>query len=321
MSNRTKRVLAAALVAAMISPAWAEPRKMLVLQSEGRADGKIKVQVDAAIIKLAKTTDAEISPGDISMTDAAAAVGCQIEAVGCSDQILQMLSVDEVVYAVVTPKPGGNEVVAYRIGKGGTKREAKSTILNGKPADKIDGVAALFLQSTTNSLPPAGTSTPVVEPPVMTNEPLPPPVTTVPPESTTTTTTTTTTVQPLPLPPQYDDQPQPKSKWPLIGTVAGGGLVLLGFACWGKASSIQSDIDASPTNTTADLKHIKDLEKDGDGFAGLGNVMFIGGAVLGGIGAYYLIKQRRSSSTTTARIQPTAFDHGAGIALTIGGSP
>ncbi|HEY4181599.1 MAG TPA: hypothetical protein VGM90_32370 [Kofleriaceae bacterium] len=317
-----KRIVAAALVAAMVSPAWADPRKMLVLQAEGRSDGKIKVQVDAAIIKLAKTTDAQISPGDISMTDAAAAVGCQIDAPGCSDEILQMLSVDELVYAVVSPKPGGNEVIAYRIGKGGTKREAKSMILTGKPADKIDGVAALFLQSTTNSLPPAGTPTPVAEPPVTTAEPQPLPTTTeLPPEPTTTTTTTTTTVRPAEQPPQYVDQPQPKSKWPLIGTITGGGMVLLGFACWGKASSVQSEIDGAPTATRADLNHIKDLEKNGDGFAGLGNIMFIGGAVLGGISAYYLVKQRRSGATTTARIQPTAFDHGAGIALTIGGSP
>jgi hypothetical protein len=321
MSNRMKRVLAAALVAAMVSPAWAEPRKMLVLQAEGRSDGKIKVQVDAAIIKLAKTTDAEISPGDISMTDAAAAVGCQIEAAGCSDQILAMLSVDELVYAVVSPKPGGNEVVAYRIGKGGVKREAKSMILTGKPADKIDGVAALFLQSTTNSLPPAGTTTPVSEPPATTDPTLPPTTVLPQPATTTTTTTTTTTLQPNPEPPQYVDEPKPRSKWPLIGTITGGGMVLLGFACWGKASSLQSDIDDAPANTPADLKHIKDLEKDGDGFAGLGNIMFLGGAVLGGISAYYLVKQRRSGSTTTARLAPTAFDHGAGIALTIGGSP
>lgn len=305
-----KRVLAAALVLSLVgTPAFAEQRKILVLKSEGRADSAVRTKVDSAIIKLAKTTDAQVSPGDITMTDAAAAVGCAPDTTACKEEILNMLAVDELVYANLTPKPGGTEVVAYRVARGGVSKDARSMILKGEPAEKLDGLAPLFFATTTATLPPA-TST----------EPLPPTTAEPPP-----------TVAP-PVLPERGAEPAPigsayptpidivetpsRSPLPLIGTITGGAFVLIGFMCWGKAGSLQGEIDDAPANTTSDFDAIKELERQADSYAGAGNFLFLTGAVLGGVSAYFLIKNRKKRASMTAQVGPALFEHGAGIAIT-----
>lgn len=305
-----KRAIAATLVVALVaSPALADQRKILVMKSEGRADSATRTKVDAAIIKLAKTTDSQVSPGDITMTDAAAAVGCTPETSACRDEILNMLAVDEIVYASVGPKPGGTEVVAYRVARGGVAKDAKSMILKGEPAEKLDGLAPLFFATTTATLPPPTTS----EPPPSTTEP--PPTTAAPPvlpERASEPAPTTPVAYPPPL---LVDQPS-RSPLPMVGAITGGAFVLIGFMCWGKASSLQSEIDDAPVNTTADFDAIRELERQADSYAGAGNFLFLAGAVVGGVSAYFLIKNRRARAATTAYIGPALFDQGAGIAIT-----
>jgi len=302
-----RRVIAAALVVALVgSPAFADQRKILVLKSEGRIDGATRSKIDGAIIKLAKTTDAQVSPGEITMTDAAAAVGCTPDTTTCRDEILNMLAVDEIVYANVGPKPGGTEVTAYRIARGGVSKDAKSMILKGEPAEKLDGLAPLFFASTTATLPTTTTADPMVPPPV--SEPTPPAPLPAP------------TADPAPTPGSYPpplvvDSPS-RSPLPLIGAITGGAFVLIGFMCWGKASSLQSDIDDAPASTVADFDAIRELERQADSYAGAGNFLFLAGAVLGGVSAYYLIKNKRKRASTTAQIGPALFDHGAGIVIT-----
>lgn len=308
-----RRVVAAALVVALgASPALAEQRKILVLKSEGRTDAATRTKIDAAIIKLAKTTDAQVSPGDITMTDAATAVGCAPETTACRDEILSMLAVDELVYANVALKPGGTEVIAYRVARGGISKDAKSMIQKGEPAEKLDGLAPLFFATTTATLPPA-TST----------EPLPP--TSEPAPTTAPAALPPPTAEPAPIsnaypPPMVIDTP-PRSPLPLVGAITGGAFVLIGFMCWGKAGSLQSEIDDAPSQTVADFDAITELERQADSYAGVGNLLFLGGAILGGISAYYLIKNKRKRASTTAQISPALFDHGAGVVLTIGSTP
>ncbi|MFN0251293.1 MAG: hypothetical protein ACKV2T_30740 [Kofleriaceae bacterium] len=302
-----RRVIAAALVVALVaSPAFAEPRKILVMKSEGRADTATRTKVDTAIIKLAKTTDAQVSPGDITMSDAAAAVGCPPETPACRDEILNMLAVDEIVYASVGPKPGGTEVTAYRVARGGVSKDARSMILKGEPAEKLDGLAPLFFATTTATLPPATTT----EPPT-TTEPVPgqPPAPPAVPAR---------AIEPAPLGPPYPqiiDQ-RSRSPLPMIGAITGGAFVLVGFLCWGKAGSLQSEIDDAPAETSADFDAIEELERQADSYAGAGNFLFLAGAVLGGVGAYFLIKNRRTQASTTAQIAPALFENGVGIVIT-----
>src|SRR5262249_9083818 len=101
--------------------------------------------------------------------------------------------------------------------------------------------------------------------------------------------------------------------------MVGGGICIVGgFIMWGAAASTQSDIDHAPTKTTKDIQALKDLENKGDGQAALGNVLFVGGVALAAVSTYLYIRDRSSSRSQQARIVAAVFDHGAGIALTIG---
>lgn len=314
--KRSSSFVAALLVVSM-STAYADPRKLLVLQSEGRIDAATRAKIDASILKLAKSVSgAEVSTGDTTLADAAAAVGCKADAAACRDEILGMLSVDELVWATLTPKPGGTEIEVHRASKGGGMAEGKMLLASGASPDKLDGVAPLFggKAAEPTVVPPGTTPTPT-EPPTTPTEPA-----TAPTEPTT---PTDPAVVPLPTPGQPADAPnRHRQRLELAGMIGGGALVLIGFMCWGSAGDIQSQVDDAPTQTKPQIDALRDLESRGDAYAAWGNVFFLGGAVLGGISTYFFIKDRRAHRhATSARITPTVFDHGAGLALTFGGTP
>lgn len=308
--------LVAALLVVTMSTAYADPHKVLVLQSEGRVDPAMRSKVDASILKLAKTVaGADVSSGDTTLSDASAAVGCKPDAAPCRDEILGMLSVDELVWATLTPKPGGTEIEVHRASKGGGMAEAKMLLASNGSADKLDGIAPLFggkpAEPVTTPTEPVTTRTGLGEP----TSPLDP--------TTTGPTTTDPAVQPLPTPGQPVDTPnRGRQRLELAGMIGGGALVLIGFMCWGAASDLQSQVDKAPTQTKPQINALRDLESRGDAYAAWGNVLFLGGAVVGGLSTYFFIKDRRAHHhATTARIAPTLFDHGAGLALTFGGTP
>lgn len=336
--TKMRSSLVAALVAVTTTTASADPRHVLVLQSEGRADGAVRARIDAAVLKLAKSGPGEVSPGETTLSDAAAAVGCKPDTQPCKEQILDMLAVDEIVYTILTPKPGGTQIEVHRVGKGGASTEAKMLLGAGQSPDKLDGIAPMFA-TTGTATPP----TRPIEPP--TTPPTPPPTTppTTPPGPPIGSTTGPVpadpkaaptdpitdpaapagVVQPSPVPAQPSDTPNPRrQRLELAGMVGGGAFVLLGFILWGRASDLQSEIDKAPTQTKAQLVALADLESRGDAYAGWGNLLFLGGAVLGGVSTYFYIKDRRAHRhTMSARISPTVFDHGAGLAFTFGATP
>ena len=103
-----------------------------------------------------------------------------------------------------------------------------------------------------------------------------------------------------------------------IGGMAGGAVLAgIGVVLWLKASSIEGDIHAAPTRTSADVQHLLDLESRGDRYALWGNVTFIGGVAIAGVSGY-LFWRSRHSSTAQARVTPLLLDHGGGIAFTYG---
>src|SRR5215470_7469937 len=124
---KRRQLAAAGLALALPRVAAAEPHKLLVLQSEGRADRATRAKIDSAITRLAT------------------AVGCsKPDAASCKDDVLGMLSVDEIVITRVTPKPGGLEIAVQRVSKGGASRDATMLLPTGAPPDKLDGLAPLF---------------------------------------------------------------------------------------------------------------------------------------------------------------------------------
>lgn len=334
-----RAVLVSLLVGALASPALAAPPTVMVLRTEGRADGKTRAKIDAALLHLATSTAAQASPGDITFTDATAAVGCEPETQACRDQVIEMLAVDEIVYATVSPKPGGLEVEVHRVTRGST-RDGKMLLASGASPDKLDGIAPLF-----GGAAPATTEPVTATKPTTTTRPATPAKPAVAVTATTSATTETTasepvTTEPAPLPTaseptapvvttpaptpgvQADVAPRrPNTRLQIAGMAGGGAMVLLGFILWGEAASIQEEVDNHPTATRKQLEDLAALERRGDSYAGWGNVMFIGGAVLGGISTYYFVKGRKARrATQTARIAPALIGHGAGFTLTFGGS-
>jgi len=327
------RHLAALLALAVARPAAADPHKLLVLQSEGRADAATRARIDAAIVKLAQGTEPQTSAGELNYADAATAVGCKPEAASCKDEVLGMLAVDEIVITTVTPRPGGLQIAVRRVQKGGAARDATMLLPTGASPDKLDGIAPLFGGKPAAGPPPAAPAVPAGPALTTTSRPperpperppdrpaerpaepvIPAPTAVKPPPPSVAMTTTSA---------QADASPSPqRHRLEIAGMAGGGGLVVLGLLLWGAASGVQGDIDKAPTTTKQNLLDLKDLESRGDGYAGLGNLFVIGGLVVGGLGTYFYIKDHRAASSTSARLTPTVLDHGAGVVLTFGGLP
>ena len=345
------RCLIAMLALAMSRPAAAESHKVLVLQSEGRANAATRAKIDAAILKLALTAEPQTAAGELNYTDAATAVGCRPEAAACKDEVLGMLAVDEIVITTVTPKPGGIEIAVRRVTKGGATRDMTMLLPAGTPPDKLDGIAPLFGAQPAAPGPSAAPAPALIGPPVApppAGPPAIPPPASQPPAPPPGAVTTSghptgeppvipapTTIKQEPLPPPVatsaagaqpnvqpmDDSSTRRHRLEIAGMAGGGGMVVLGLLFWGAANSVQGDIDNAPTTTKQNLIDLKNLESKGDAYAGLGNLLTISGLVVGGIATYFYIKDHRAASTTSARLMPTVLDHGAGLVLTIGGSP
>jgi hypothetical protein len=304
-----KRTIASVLLLAMTATAAADPHKILVLQTEGRADAATRTKIDAALVRLATTPGKEVAPGEITFTDAAAAVGCKAEVPACRDEVLGMLAVDEVVYATTALKPGGTEIEVHRVTRGGVTREAKMILASGQSPDSLDGLAPLF-----NEGKPAEPVTPPTAPDPTDPGPqaLPPIVEPQP--------SAITTARPM-QPQQVDEASPSRNRLPLYGMIGGGVSITLGFLLWGEAGTIQEEVDSHPTATAAQLDDLKALESRGDAYAGWGNLLFLSGVALGAVSTYFFLRNRKRASLQSARIAPAVFDNGGGITLTIGGSP
>jgi hypothetical protein len=333
------RAVAAALglVLAMAGVAAGDGSKLLVLQSEGRADGKARAKIDATILKLARAGTDTVTPSEITYSDAAALVGCKPDDAPCKDEVIGSLGVDEIVITTVTPKPGGLEVSVRRIGRNGATRDATMTVAADK-TDRLDAIATLFVAkpvgptpppiTTTTTVPPATTTVPPATVPF---GPMPPPATTVPaittepppndPIGDPAKQTTTPPAKPLDQPAGNIDESRERrrNRLRIAGMAGGGGLFLLGLVLWGNASGIENDVNNAVVRSQADLDDLKALESRGDRYARWGNVFVLGGLALGGVSTYFFVKARRAKHTPTTAIVPVLFDHGGGIGLSFGG--
>lgn len=336
--KRTIRLSVGLAVLAGAHLAGADPKHTLVLKSEGNASADTRSKIDTQVFKLAKSLGGNVEAGEISYTDATAAVGCNASESSCKDDVLATLGVDEIVVTNVTNASGGDLKVTVRlIPKTGMPKEQSTVIPGGQAPDaKLNAeIGPMFgvvpapekaaPVATAPVTPPATAATP----PATTMAPATPPAT---PPATATDASTTNTTPPKPVTTGQVDtvtaapngQIAPEGhtdhrRLELTGMAVGGGLVVLSFVMWAEAGSTQSDIDAAPAKTAADLRHLQDLESQGDAYAGLGNLMFIGGLGVAAVSTYFWWRDRRADHGQQARLAPTVFDHGAGVTLSFGG--
>lgn len=314
-----------ALLLVCTTVAYAGPHNVMVLRAEGTADAASRSTVEGQVLRLAKHLDGKVEAGDITLSDAAAAAGCNAADAGCKDEILATFAVDELVTTTVTStSAGGLTVTVRRLQKGTAPKAAASTLPPGKISDaRIDqdlgplfgvGIATGPLGDRT----PASTGTQPPPPQQIKQEPKPAMTPESPYDDPLPAAESSSPTTPPPGAPV--DAPPPSRKWQKIGMGVGAGLVLLSFVMWTGASGKQEEIDNAPTNTPADFQRLRDLEDEADGLAGGGNLFFIAGVALTAVSAYYFWKKGRVARTRAA-IVPTAFPHGAGVVLTWGGGP
>jgi hypothetical protein len=323
-----KRALVIVLVC-IAHGASAAPRSVMVLRSEGTADTSSRTTVDSHVLRLAKSLEGKVEAGDITLTEAAAIVGCNPNDTACKDQVVDTMSVDEIVATTVTATPTGLNVTVRRITKGGAPKAAQTTIPTGKSPDAklntdigpLFGVVAPAVEPPPPPPVKPPPPPPITDPkPVATQPPVAPPAPPIAqPDMTPVSQHDPVTAVPAgPVTPAPEGQP-PSRRWEKIGMGAGGVVIVLGVVMWAQASSIQSEIDDKPEPVSpADFQELRDLEQKGDDLAGGGNLFVIGGAVLTGVSAYFYWRAGRTARSSTARVTPVVFPGGGGIAL--GGS-
>ncbi len=174
--------------------AIASANHVLVTKSDGNADGATRTRIDGEIVTLAKNLGGNVEAGDISYSDAAAAVGCNPVENACKDEVLATLGVDELVITKVDKAGGQLKVTVRRVAKSGMPKEATSTVPPTGGDDKLAadigplfGVSAPKPAATTTTAPPPPPPTTTTAPPPRTTAPPPPVTTTAPPPSSTTT--------------------------------------------------------------------------------------------------------------------------------------
>lgn len=328
--NRKKRsspiqsiALAVALSAMCASSIAIAGRRVLVLKADGNASVEIKVRVDAQVLRLAKALDASVESGEVTFGDASTAVGCSGSEAQCRGEVMNTLAVDEVVSVAVTSLPNGDiRVSVHRIGKTGPIRETEALVPAGQSIDArvAAGVGPLF------GAKPKPTAEPNPSPPMEYGRTPPPRTEETPSSAFGGPAPTAVEIPPFEhSPPPAQPQPQPRDSSPsggptngraIAGMAIGGGLITLAVVLWSGASGVQTEINQAATSSPADFKHLQDLESKGDAYANFGNAFFIGGAVVAGVSTYFFLKDRLRPSRH-ARIAPTVFDHGAGIALMV----
>ena len=309
------KTFAFASVTLFASVASAEPRHVLVLRSDGNADAATRTKVDAEILKLAHNLDGTVEAGEIDLADATAAVGCNPSDATCRDDVLATMSADELVATSVTSGAGGEiDVSVRRLIKGSPTRDAAIAVPAGQPLEaRIDSVIGPLFGVTATTAPPVDT------------QPTTPPTPGTPPTPVGPATPTGPDGQPpltgLQPVPQDDDAAYTHRRRVEIGVIAAGATVsTIGLLFWAAASGTSNDIQNQPTpKTPADFKHLTDLENTGDGQATLGNIFVVSGFACAAIGGYFLWRDHRDHDSRHASITPVLFDHGGGIAVTIGG--
>jgi hypothetical protein len=327
----TRALVVALLCVAQI--AVAAPRSVLVLRAEGTADTASRTSIDTHVVRLSKNIEGKVEAGDITLSEAAAAVGCNASEPACKDDVLTTFGVDEMIATTVTATPTGLNVTVRRIARGNT-RAAQTTIPSGKAPDaKLDTDIGPLFGVVAAAPPPEAKPVPVPQP---ATAPAPPPIASQPepaqPASPTGPATTTvpaptappaTTVTAAPAGVVMQPAPEGRSRrWQKVGMGVGGAFVLLSFIMWSQAADVQKQIDElEDPRSHAELDDLRALEKRGDDLAGGGNLFFLTGVALGTASAYLYWRAGKSSSAQTARIAPAAFPQGAGVTLTIGGMP
>ena len=326
----------------LLGLALAAPRKVLVLPLDGNAEPAIRGRVNSALQRLARRLPGEVSIGDATYAETAAAVGCDPAAPTCADAILTTLGVDELMFGTVSRSGTQTTVVIRRVRAGSTAQASRAMLAGDEPPDQVDAsIGALIgitvapatttapgagTTGTSTDTPGTGTGTGTTTAGPRTGTGAAPRITTPRPRgtdagttATTGTTTTTGTTGTKTTAPPPDGAPRPPAHdirqrtTGIIIASAGGLTTVIGLMLWSSAAGVQNDIDGAPTRTAGDFAALEDLEDRGTTYALIGDLMVPIGLAVAGYGGWLLFQdhQERRTVTITPQVSPTT----AGVML------
>jgi hypothetical protein len=294
--------------------AIAGPHKVLVLPLDGTADPAMKAKLSASVQRLARVVDGQVTPGDTTFAETAAAVGCDPGVPSCIDSVCSTLGVDEIVYGTVVVQGQQGKLVVRRAERGKPPREVTASFPTKQPEKAEQQVLPLF-----SGTAPVGEDNPLE---LKDKPPTDPKLRTDPKEhpgdpdhatnGANTMQTPPTSGTPLVDTPTSDDR-----RYGIAAAAGGGVMLLIGIALWSTASSLQQDIDNHPTQTFDQLSDLRALEDKTRNRALFGDIMVIGGLALGGYGGYLLWRDHNARAT----VAPAPADHGAAVTITLRGWP
>lgn len=273
-------IVALVTAIALVSSVFAGPRKVLVLPLDGNAPAAQKSQLNDSVAKMAKTKiDGDVTIGDTTFAETAAAVGCDPASADCAETVRSTLAVDELVYGSAKTDGGQTTVTVYRAQQGSAPTSQISVIAETDSGDKAEpGIEPVF-----TGVPATAAAAGSVE------------------------------ARRRPSGNFFDTRERKLG----VGFAAGGVvLIAIGLSYWSAEGDLQDQIDSHPTRTLADLQSLQELEDRAGDKAMWGNILVGVGLGLGAVGGYFLYKDHQNRSTT---LTPAPVEAGTGMTLVLGG--
>jgi len=312
MTARTRSwppLLAAVLLAAgfIAAPATAGAavRRALVFPLTGSLPGghaDTLAQLTRVVARSAGLTGAEVTIGQVSFEDTAALAGCSSVDVACLAQVAQVLHVDHIVLGTVEPAADKRSAKVSLTAFIDGKITRKTFVL---PVSDSDTMVKQLAREAPSLFVGSAPAEPAEPPPVA---PAPGPALVV-----------------APPPPRsaHEDRFHAGHVRTYAWVVAGGGVLLAGSGgvLLLMARSRQDEVDAAPTGSVADFRHLQELEDQGARYTSAGNVLLIGGAAALITGTALVLYQGWSHQgrAEQARVswRPLLAPSGAGVALEV----
>jgi hypothetical protein len=310
---RTTALALLLVVGLSTGTALARSPRIIVFPAEGAVTGPLKkapAVVTSAIVVAGRPRGARVEVAAGSMADAITLAGCEAKQPDCLGKVASTLDADLVVAISVGTADSGL-FVDVDIGRRDAAEAMRANwILDGDNLAAIQKAAAreaTILFSGDAPAPPAAPE-PAPEPAA--------PATPAAPDL-------ARDAEPAPAGRPAGEQASGlgRVRWYSWAT-AGAGVALMatGGVFLAGARGKQDDIDAASPSSLADFRELESLEDDAETQATWGSVMLGAGVVAAGVGAALILVQMRSSPDETGEtvsLAPAAFDHGAGVSLTV----
>jgi hypothetical protein len=288
--------------------ATAGGRKVIVLPLEGNADAPLRGKLAQVVLKAVRANGGDVSSGNTTFAETAAAVGCDPTTPACGDTVITTLGVDEVVFGTASTANGQTTVTVTRIVKGQMRKDQTFVLAASDAPDKADAQVRALYGATTP--PPTGSGSAVVDIGSAGSAAAGSDVTEGGSGSGSGSAEKTNPGAET----SFFDTRERKMGF---GFAAGGAVaIVIGLALWSSESSLQDQINNTNPTTSADVAALRDKEDRASAYAWEGNILILLGLAAGGVGAYYLYTDHQNRSAT-ATITP--IDHGTGAALVVGG--